>query len=134
MAARLRHPSAPLALLAVLSVLSLAVRLAWLGGPCRSPCKTEAAHTLVVDEIYFVKHARGIAGLRPPAGQTYANAPLGDDPNSEHPQLVKLVIAGAIELFGDGPFAWRIGSLLAGTLGVLGVFVLGRAAGGGGWT
>jgi len=34
--------------------------------------------------------------------------------NSEHPQFVKLVIAGAIKLFGDGPFAWRIGSVLFG--------------------
>jgi 4-amino-4-deoxy-L-arabinose transferase-like glycosyltransferase len=134
MAARLRHPSAPLALLAVLSVLSLAARLAWIGEPCRSPCRTTAAHTLVFDEIYYVNAARVIAGLRPPAGQTYADAPLGDDPNSEHPQLVKLVIAGAIELFGDGPFAWRIGSVLMGSLAILGMFVLVRAAGGGRWT
>jgi len=134
MAARLRHPSAALVLLAILSVLSLAVRLAWLGEPCRSPCKTESAHTLVFDEIYYVNAARVIAGLRPPAGQTYANAPLGDDPNSEHPQLVKLAIAGAIELFGDGPFAWRIGSVLMGSLAILGMFALVRAAGGGRWT
>ena len=134
MAARLRHPSAPLALLAILSVLSLAVRLAWLGDPCRSPCRTAAAHTLVFDEIYYVNAARVIAGLRPPAGQTYADAPLGDDPNSEHPQLVKLVMAGAIELFGDGPFAWRIGSVLMGSLAILGMFALVRAAGGGRWT
>jgi 4-amino-4-deoxy-L-arabinose transferase-like glycosyltransferase len=134
MAARLRHPSTPLALLAVLSLLSLGARLTWLGEPCHSPCRTAASHTLVFDEIYYVNAARVIAGLHPPAGQTYANAPLGDDPNSEHPQLVKLVIAGAIELFGDGPFAWRIGSVLAGSLAILGMFALVRAAGGGRWT
>ena len=43
-------------------------------------------------------------------------------------------IAGSIELFGDGPFAWRIGSLVFGTLAILGMFALVRAAGGGPWT
>jgi dolichyl-phosphate-mannose-protein mannosyltransferase len=133
MAARLRHQSAPLVLLAIVSLLSLAVRLAWLDQPCRSPCSSAANHTLVFDEVYYVNAARVIAGLHPPAGAPYANAPLGVDPNSEHPQLAKLVIAGAIELFGDGPFAWRIGSLLAGSLAILGMFVLVHAAGGGRW-
>jgi 4-amino-4-deoxy-L-arabinose transferase-like glycosyltransferase len=133
MLARLSHPSAPLALLAVVSVLSLAARIAWLSEPCHSPCRGAPAHTLVFDEIYYVNAARVIAGIRPPQGQPYANAPLGDDPNSEHPQLAKLVMAGAIELFGDGPFAWRIGSILAGSLAILGMFVLVRAAGGGRW-
>ena len=59
---------------------------------------------------------------------------MGTDPNAEHPQLVKLIMAGAIELFGDGPFAWRIGSLLAGSIALLGMFALVRAAGGGPWT
>jgi len=115
------------------SLLSLAVRLAWLDEPCRSPCRSAANHTLVFDEVYYVNAARVIAGLHPPAGAPYANAPLGVDPNSEHPQLAKLVIAGAIELLGDGPFAWRIGSLLAGSLAILGMFVLVRAVGGGRW-
>ncbi len=44
------------------------------------------------------------------------------------------MIAGAIELFGDGPFAWRIGSVLLGSLAILGMFALVRAAGGGRWT
>jgi dolichyl-phosphate-mannose-protein mannosyltransferase len=133
MGARLRHPSAPLALLATLSVLSLVVRVAWLDQPCHSPCRSASDRTLVFDEVYYVNAARVIAGLHPPAGAPYAKAPLGVDPNSEHPQLVKLVIAGAIELFGDGPFAWRIGSLLAGSLAILGMFALIRAGGGGRW-
>ena len=29
-------------------------------------------------------------------------------------------MAAAIELFGDGPFAWRIGSLIFGSLAILG--------------
>jgi predicted membrane-bound dolichyl-phosphate-mannose-protein mannosyltransferase len=138
MAARLkalyeRHPSLPLALLVALCLASLGIRAAWLGDPCRSPCRTAADHVLVFDESYYVNAARVIAGIHPPTGSTYAAAPLGVDPNAEHPQLAKLVIAGAIELFGDGAFAWRLGSLLFGTLAIAGMFALVRAAGGGPW-
>ena len=44
------------------------------------------------------------------------------------------MIAGSIELFGDGPFAWRLGSLVFGTLAIVGMFALVRSAGGGPWT
>src|ERR1700760_1743593 len=100
----------PLVALAVLSVVSFALRIAWIGEPCTAPCTTAADHILIFDEVYYVNAARVIDHIRPPHGATYAGAPLGDDPNAEHPQGVKLVIAAAIELFGDGPFAWRIGS------------------------
>jgi len=138
MAARLkalyeRHPSLPLVLLVALCLASTGVRAAWLGDPCRSPCRTASDHVLVFDESYYVNAARVIAGIHPPAGSTYAAAPLGVDPNAEHPQLAKLVIAGSIELFGDGPFAWRLGSLLFGTLAIAGMFALVRSAGGGPW-
>jgi hypothetical protein len=135
MVARIRSDSRkPLVLLAVLSVASFAARIAWIGDPCHSPCRTAADHTLVFDETYYVNAARVIAGIRPPAGAGhYRSAPLGDDPNAEHPQLAKLVIAGAIELFGDGPFAWRIGSIILGSLAILGMYALVRAAGGGPW-
>ena len=123
----------PLVLLAVVSVLSFGARAALLGEPCQSPCNQASEHTLVFDEAYYVNAARVIAGIRPPAGSHYAAAPLGSDPNAEHPQLAKLIMAGAIELFGDGPFAWRIGSLIFGSIAILGVFVLVRAAGGGRW-
>jgi dolichyl-phosphate-mannose-protein mannosyltransferase len=129
----LRRPSLPLWLLAALAVVSLAVRLAWISEPCRSPCKSPQDHLLVFDEAYYVNAARVIAGIRPPNGAPYANAPLGTDPNSEHPQLVKLLIAGGIELFGDGPLAWRLPSVLFGTLAILGMFALALAAGGGRW-
>ena len=129
----LSSPRAPLVLLAVVSVLSLAARAAWLGEPCQSPCNTASDHVLVFDEAYYVNAARVIAGLRPPAGAHYADAPSGTDPNAEHPQGTKLVMAGAIELFGDGPFAWRIGSLIFGSLAILGLYALVRAAGGGPW-
>jgi 4-amino-4-deoxy-L-arabinose transferase-like glycosyltransferase len=139
MAARLhslthRRPSLPVLLLVVLCLVSVGMRAAWLGDPCRSPCRTASDHVLVFDENYYVNAARVIAGIHPPSNATYAAAPLGVDPNAEHPQLAKLVIAGSIELFGDGPFAWRLGSLLFGTLAIVGMFALVRAGGGGPWT
>jgi predicted membrane-bound dolichyl-phosphate-mannose-protein mannosyltransferase len=126
--------SAPLLLLAVVSLLSLGARSALLGQPCQSPCNRAGEHTLVFDEAYYVNAARVIAGLKPPSGAHYADAPPGTDPNAEHPQLAKLIMAGAIELFGDGPFAWRIGSLIFGSIAILGMFALVRSAGGGRWS
>jgi predicted membrane-bound dolichyl-phosphate-mannose-protein mannosyltransferase len=87
----------------------------------------------VFDEAYYVNAARVIAGIPPPAGAPYAKAPLGVDANSEHPPLAKLLIAGGIEVFGDGPLAWRLPSVLLGTVAILGMFALIRAAGGGPW-
>jgi len=120
-------------LLAALLVASTVARLAWLSEPCRAPCRSANDHILVFDEAYYVNAARVIAGITPPHGAPYANAPLGVDPNSEHPQLAKLLIAGGIKLFGDGPLAWRLPSVLMGTLAILGMFALTRAAGGGPW-
>ncbi len=133
MARRLRARITPVGLLAVIAVTSLAARVAWLGDPCRAPCRTSADHLLIFDESYYVNAARVIAGIEPPAGARYAGAPLGDDPNSEHPQLAKVIVAGSIELFGDGPWAWRLGSLILGTAAILGMYGLARAAGGGPW-
>jgi dolichyl-phosphate-mannose-protein mannosyltransferase len=129
----LRAPAAPLVLLAVVSVLSLGVRAAWLGLPCNKPCRTPADHRLIFDETYYANAARVIAGVHLAPGTRYAGAPAGEDPNAEHPQLVKLIIAGSIEAFGDGPLAWRLGSLIFGSLAILGMFALVRAAGGGRW-
>src|ERR1700722_18403233 len=112
----LGSPRAPLIALAVISVLSLGARAYKLGDPCSVPCTDANSHTLIFDEAYYVNAARVIAGIRPPTGSHYDNSPLGSDPNAEHPQGAKLIMAGAIELFGDGPFAWRIGSLIAGSL------------------
>jgi predicted membrane-bound dolichyl-phosphate-mannose-protein mannosyltransferase len=127
------RPSLPVWLLGALVVISLAARVAWLDEPCRSPCRASTDHVLIFDEAYYVNAARVIAGIRPPAGAPYANAPLGVDGNSEHPSLVKLLMAGGIELFGDGPLAWRLPSVLLGTVAILGMFALVRAAGGGLW-
>jgi hypothetical protein len=126
--------AAPLLVLALVSLLSLGARAYQLGEPCQSPCTTASEHTLIFDEAYYVNAARVIAGIRPPAGSHYDASPLGSDPNAEHPQGAKLVMAAAIELFGDGPFAWRIGSLLFGTLAILGMYALVRCSGGGPWS
>jgi dolichyl-phosphate-mannose-protein mannosyltransferase len=133
--ARARHrPSLPLWLLGALVLVSTGARLAWIAEPCHAPCRTSTDHILVFDEDYYVNAARVIDRIPPPAGAPYANSPLGTDPNSEHPPLAKLVIAGGIELFGDGPIAWRLPSVLLGTVALLGTFALVRAAGGDRWT
>jgi predicted membrane-bound dolichyl-phosphate-mannose-protein mannosyltransferase len=123
----------PVILLAVVSLLSLGARAALLGDPCRDRCRTATDHTLVFDEIYYVNAARRIAGVEVPRGDPYATAPAGVDPNAEHPQLAKLIIAASIEALGDGPWAWRLGSLVLGSLAILGMFALVRAAGGSQW-
>ncbi|MGA9859372.1 MAG: phospholipid carrier-dependent glycosyltransferase [Solirubrobacteraceae bacterium] len=131
---RLSAPAAPLLVLLVVSLLSLGARGLLLDEPCQSPCTTASEHTLVFDEAYYVNAARVIAGIHPPSGAHYADAPLGTDPNAEHPQAAKLIMAAAIEIFGDGPFAWRIGSLIMGSIALLGMFALVRSAGGGRWS
>jgi predicted membrane-bound dolichyl-phosphate-mannose-protein mannosyltransferase len=128
-----RMPSLPLALLVLVCLVSAAARIAWIAEPCRAPCAAPADHILVFDETYYVNAARVIAGVALPPGANYAGSPAGVDPNSEHPQLAKLVIAGSIELFGDGPLAWRLGSIVFGTLTILGMFYLVRCAGGRRW-
>lgn len=124
---------APLIALAIVSALSLAARAYQLGEPCQSPCAHAAQHTLIFDEAYYVNAARVIAGIHPPAGSHYADSPLGTDPNAEHPSGAKLIMAAAIELFGDGPFAWRIGSVLLGSLAILAMYALVRCCGGDRW-
>ena len=126
---------APLLALAAVCAVSFAVRAAWIGLPCHGPCRTSNAHVLIFDEHYYVNAARVIAGIRPAAipGGAYRHAPLGSDPNAEHPQLAKLMMAGSIELLGDGPWGWRLGSLIFGTLAILGMFALVRWGGGGPW-
>jgi predicted membrane-bound dolichyl-phosphate-mannose-protein mannosyltransferase len=146
-AAMLREPSrprlltriggstrAPIVGLILVSLLSLGARSLLLDEPCQSPCTTANAHTMVFDEAYYVNAARVIAGIHPPQGDHYASSPLGTDPNAEHPQGAKLIVAAAIEWFGDGPFAWRLGSLIFGSIAILGMFALVRSAGGGRWS
>ncbi len=53
--------------------------------------------------------------------------------NAEHPQLAKLIIAAGIELFGDNPWGWRLGSVIFGLIAILAMYALVRAAGGSPW-
>src|ERR1700729_3833880 len=125
---------APIVGLILVSLLSLGARAYKLDEPCQSPCNTANEHTMIFDEAYYVNAARVIVGIHPPQGDHYSASPLGTDPNAEHPQGAKLIVAAAIELFGDGPFAWRLPSLIFGSLALLGMFALVRSAGGGRWS
>jgi dolichyl-phosphate-mannose-protein mannosyltransferase len=130
----LRSRAAPYVLLAVLVALSVGVRSFRIEQPCGRSCSDRAAASLIFDESYYVNAARRIAGVAGAADQpSYAKAPSGTDPNAEHPQLAKVVMAAGIEIFGNRPLGYRIGSLLAGTAVLLLMFALVRAAGGGPW-
>ncbi len=129
----LADPLAPTVLLCAILVLSLYARVLDLGQPCTSPCRADSSHTLIFDESYYVNAARVIDGIEPPLGAPYHGAPKYEDPNAEHPQLAKLVIAGGIELFGDNPRGWRIGSVLFGLIAMVALYMLVQAAGGSAW-
>jgi predicted membrane-bound dolichyl-phosphate-mannose-protein mannosyltransferase len=129
----LAHPRAPLVVLAIILLYSLGARVFYLGEPCTSPCTGGSSHSLIFDEAYYVNAARVIAGIKPPAGSPYAGTPLHRDPNAEHPQLAKLIMAGTIELLGDNPWGWRVGSVLFGLIAIIAMYALVRAARGSPW-
>src|SRR5947209_10961750 len=133
MAHRLRPVARPVPLLVLLCVVSVLARAAWLGAPCHAPCRTGSQHVLIFDEAYYVNAARVIAGIHPPAGAPYAGAPLHKDPNAEHPQLAKLLIAASIKLLGDNQWGWRIGSIIFGLIAIVAMYALVRSAGGSPW-
>lgn len=115
--------NAPLLVLGLICVASLAGRSAWLGNPSR----------LVFDERYYVNAARVILGTPVPTGDAYVGASPGLDPNLEHPPLGKLAIAAGMKVFGDNPLGWRSASLVFGTAAIVGMYWLARAAGGSAW-
>ncbi len=127
------HPRAPVSVLLILLVVSFGARLFHFELPCASPCKTDASHTLIFDESYYVNAARVIDGIHPAPGAPYATAPLHRDPNAEHPQLAKLIIAGGIKVFGDTPWGWRLGSVLFGMIALVALYVLVLSLGGSPW-
>jgi dolichyl-phosphate-mannose-protein mannosyltransferase len=133
-AGALRLRAAPYVLLAVLLCVSIGVRSFRLEQPCDHGCRNHAAASLIFDESYYVNAARRLAGVAGGSDQPdYAKAPSGTDPNAEHPQLAKLVMAAGIEIFGNRPLGYRIGSVLAGTAVLLLMFALARAEGGAPW-
>jgi hypothetical protein len=132
--ARLIHdPWAPRIALCLLLAFSIAAKSIDISQPCDAPCAAKSKHTLIFDESYYVNAARVIDHIEPPAGLPYHGAPLGRDPNAEHPQLAKLAIAAGIKVFGDDPLGWRFGSILFSAIALLALYALVRACGGGEW-
>ncbi len=129
----LADPLAPISALSLILIISLFARVYDLSQPCSAPCKTPASHTLIFDESYYVNAARVIDHINPPAGAPYNNAPGGEDPNAEHPQLAKLLIAGSIKLFGDDPKGWRLPSVLFSLIALAAIYGLVVSLGGSGW-
>ena len=127
------NPRAPVSVLLLILLASFGARLFHFELPCNSPCKTDASHTLIFDESYYVNAARVIDGIHPAPGSPYDTAPLHKDPNAEHPQLAKLVIAGGIKLFGDNPWGWRLGSVLFGMIALVALYALVLSLGGSPW-
>lgn len=111
------HSIEPRASLLLLLVLTTLTRLVWLSRPDRS---------LIFDEAYYVNAARRILGRAVAPSAPYAASPAGLDPNSEHPPLGKLLIAGSMRVFGDNPLGWRAWSVASGVLIVAVVYLLVR--------
>ncbi len=139
----LARRSAPLLALGLILAFSVGARVYQIDQPCYGPCTTPFSQT-IFDETYYVNAARAIAGVTQPPSSPYVKAhvgkslsfvtaPSGDDPNDEHPQLAKVLIAGGIDLFGDGPWGWRIGSVLFSVIAMVALYALVTGAGGSPW-
>ncbi len=114
----LRDPARALGLLLL---VALVLRGIWLNVPNGS----------IFDEAYYVNAARVILGL--PATNHYEDAAPGFDPNTEHPALGKLLIAGSMAVFGDTGLGWRLPSVIAGMLALLAVYLIVRDTGRSAW-
>lgn len=129
-AAVLRSRRAPLGLLLLVLVVSVGARVYHLDNPSES----RPTQGFIFDEKYYVNAARVIAGVTFPSADAYnGSSPNGTDPNAEHPQGGKLIIAAGIKLFGDNPIGWRIGAVVFGTLVIVAMYWLVLCAGGSSW-
>jgi predicted membrane-bound dolichyl-phosphate-mannose-protein mannosyltransferase len=101
-----------------LLIASLALRVIWLDKPPGS---------LIFDEKYYVNVARILLKL-PHDPDVYQDAPLGLDPNREHPFLAKGIISLSMAFLGDNAWGWRIPSVIFGTLTLFVFYLLVKEA------
>ena len=115
--------AAPRASLAAMAALLL---LAFL-----LPLLVEDQHAggAVQPEHTYVSAARMLLHLPQPPDARYANALLGRDPNTEHPPLGTLLIAGSMLLAGDDAYGWRWPAVLAGMLAIAFLYRIARLVG-----
>jgi dolichyl-phosphate-mannose-protein mannosyltransferase len=106
--------------LPALLLLSFVLRAAWIDKPPGG---------VIFDETYYVNASRVILGLPVAEGAHYAGSPAGLDPNTEHPPLGKVLIAGSMAIFGDGPLGWRLPSIIAALVAIAAVYLIVRASG-----
>ena len=106
--------------LPALLLLAFVLRAAWIDKP---------PGALIFDESYYVNASRVILGLPVAEGDHYAESPAGLDPNIEHPPLGKVLIAGSMLIFGDGPLGWRLPSIIAALIAIAATYMIVRAAG-----
>lgn len=105
----------PAQALGLLLLVALVLRAIWLNVPAKG---------LIFDEAYYVNAARVILGW--PPGSHYADSAPGFDPNTEHPALGKLVIAGSMLVLGDNGLAWRLPSVIASMIALIAVYRIAR--------
>ena len=114
----------PIGTLVIVLVGAFLLRSLWLDRP---------AGALIFDEKYYVNAAREILGWQVDS-DVFVGSPAGLDPNTEHPPLVKVLMAGSMSVFGDDAIGWRLPTLIAGLAALVAVYGIVRAAGGAAWT
>ena len=108
--------------LALVFITAFLLRAIWLNVPSQG---------LIFDEAYYVNAARVIIGLE--ATSHYADAAPGFDPNTEHPALGKLILAGSMAILGDNSVAWRLPSVIFGMLALAAVYLIARESSRSAW-